>query len=145
MWEAAKGLDNPRQQGRVAKVFGLVDPHDGNRPTFTEYIFKSLEPSKHRIEASSTPAPAPPPPTYVESIPTTTPPESAAKSGHAYLNEIHESRPKSKKKTKGIATLDNPNEEPEPDDIELEGLESFPVALPTYFKLGKRLLKVQKL
>ena len=30
MWEAVKGLDNPRQQGQVAKVFGLVNPHDGN-------------------------------------------------------------------------------------------------------------------
>ena len=110
-----------------------------------EYIFKLLEPSKHHIEASSTPAPAPAPPIYVESIPTVTSPESAEKSRYAYLNEICESRPKSKKKMKGIVTLDNPNEEPKPDDIELEGLESFPVTLPTYFKLGKRLLKVQKL
>jgi len=139
MWEAAKHLDNPGESGRVAKMFGLINPHDRNRPTVTKYIFRSLEPSRGRIEASTTPAPAPC--SFVEAIPIATPSESIAKSGHAYVNAINENRPKSKKKTKGTATPGTPaNEQPDPvDEVELDQL---PFALPTQFKLGRRFMKV---
>jgi hypothetical protein len=143
LWEAGKHLDGLGESGRVAREFGLINPHDRNRPTFTQYFFKSLEPSNNRIEASSTPAPVPPP--YVDSIPTAAPSESAAKSGHAYVAETSENRPKSKKKTKGVvASKISTNQEPDRiDEIEEEpSLATFPFSLPTHFKLGKRLLKV---
>jgi len=142
MWNAAKQLDKPGEPGRVAKEFGLIDPHSISRPTFTEYIFRSLEPSASPIEAATTPAPAPSP--YFEAIPTATPSESAAKSGHAYASEINQTQPKPKQKTRGTAVLDGDSHEAEvlADEDDREGLESFPAALPTHFKLGKRLMKV---
>lgn len=135
-------LDNPGESGRVAKVFGLINPHDRNRPSFTKYFFRSLEPSSRgHIEASSTPAPAPCP--YVESIPVATLSESAAKSGHAYVSATSDSRPKSKKKTKGTTKSGTTLNEPDGiTEVAPEETKSFPVALPAHFKLGKRLLKV---
>ena len=142
MWEAGKRLDHPGESGRVAKVFGLINPYDVNRPTFTKYIFRSLEPSRGRVEAASTPAPAPSP--YVEAIPIAGTSESAAKSGHAYVSETNKNKPQNKKKTKRTAAPNTTSVE-EPGHInedEQEGEDSFPVTLPTHFKLGKRLLKV---
>jgi hypothetical protein len=143
MWNAAKSLDRPGESGRVAKQFGLVNPHSPLRPTFTELIFKSLEPSTRAIKPATTPAPAPSP--YVETIPIAAPTESAVKSGHAFVAESSENRPKSKKKTKATAASSaTPNEEPDHvDEVKSDGLENFPVALPTHYKLGKRLLKVR--
>jgi hypothetical protein len=143
MWNAAKSLDRPGESGRVAKQFGLVNPHSPTRPTFTEFIFKSLEPSTRAIKPATTPAPAPSP--YVETIPIAAPTESAVKSGHAFVAESSENRPKSKRKTKATAASSStPNEEPDHvDEVKSDGLENFPVALPTHYKLGKRLLKVQ--
>jgi hypothetical protein len=144
MWNAAKKLDRPGESGRVAREFGLVNPHSPSRPTFTKFIFKSLEPSTRPIEPATTPALAPSP--YVDAIPTAAPSESTAQSGHAYVSGAAENRPKSKKKTKGTASLSatRPNEEPDhTDEGENEGLQDLPVTLPTHFKLGKRLLKVR--
>jgi hypothetical protein len=145
MWNAAKSLDRPGESGRVAKQFGLVNPHSLTRPTFTEFIFKSLEPSTRLIEPATTPAPAPSP--YVEAIPTAAPTESAVKSGHAFVAEASENKTKTKKKTKGTtATGSTPKDEPDLIyEVKPDGLETFPVALPTHYKLGKRLLKVRTL
>lgn len=140
MWEGAKKLDRPGESGRVAKEFGLVDPKSPTRPTFTEYLFKSLIPSTQAIEAATTPAPAPSP--YVEAISAVAPSEKSTQSGHAFVTETVEDRSKSKKKTKGKPAANLALDAEVFDAEEPQGLESFPIALPTHFKLGKRHLKV---
>jgi hypothetical protein len=139
MWEAAKRFDRPGQSGRVAKELGLINPYDPNRPTFTEYIFSSLDPKHGTIEPAKTPAPAPSP--FIESIRMATSNDAAVQSGHAFRAEKLDSLPKPKIKTRGKdLPPDNMNiEDTNDDDADRSTL---PESLPTGYKLGKKVLKV---
>lgn len=144
LWNAAKQLDRPGESGRVAKEYGLVDPNRSDRPTFFKFLLAS---TREPPTLETTPAPAPSP--YVEAIPTAAPTESAVQSGHAYLTETAQEKPKkSKKKTKGVATVDPQSLGTavlDQNEAEPQGLESFPVKLPSEFKIGKRPLKVRRI
>jgi hypothetical protein len=139
MWNAAMALDKPNDPGQVAKVFGLVNPHDPNRPTCMRACLRSYDRSR-QLEAVTASAPAPPPRRNTDpSFPSA---QTVAKTGHAYLAENRDNKPKDKPKTRGIATV-------EVDEKELDSLaddepeaEDLPLALPAEYKLGRRHLKV---
>lgn len=67
-----------------------------------------------------------------------TPIDSAAKSGHAFISETKDSRPKDKAKTRGTPVLDKDEAS---GDCEENGLQQFPDVLPAEFKLGKKKMK----
>jgi hypothetical protein len=144
LWAAAQSLDRPGDHGRVAKAFGLISPNDANRPTFTENIYKlfiASEASRQReTVAVATAAPKPKP--LVQPVLVTTPIDSAVRSGHAFISETKHSRPKEKEKTRSTALLEEESEANE--DGEFEGIETpqFPDVLPTEFKLGRKIMKV---
>lgn len=139
LWEAAKGLDKPGEPGRVAKELGLINPHDPYRPTFTSFIFRSLDPKNGRIEPAKTPAPAPT--AFVEAIPVASGSDSAVQSGHAFRAENKDSKPKPKVKTRG---KDTPSENITTEDANDHdhGLSNLPDSLPTEYKMGRKVLKV---
>jgi hypothetical protein len=140
MWTSAMALDKPDEPGRVAKEFGLVDPRDPNRPTFTMQHLRSLQ---RRLEPATTPAPEPARTLNGEGTHLLTPSESVAKSGHAYITETKENLPKAKTKTRGTAA---PEVEVTECGVsvadELDDDEEVPMALPTEYKLGRKQLKV---
>ena len=140
LWRAALTLDRPNEPGRLAKEFGLIDPSDPNKPTFTDNLFRLFEASEaqHQQDTMTVPAPKPQPPT--EAIPVATLTDSAAKSGHAFVAETQDCRPKQKAKTRGAA-VSNDEYEASDDGDETEP-EQFPCVLPTEFKLGRKLMKV---
>jgi hypothetical protein len=141
LWEAAKKLDRPGQPGRVAKEFGLINPNDPNRPTFTEFIFQSLDPRNTKTEAAKKPDPAPSP--YEETIPMAAPTDSVARSGHAFLSEKQNSIPKDKAKTRGKDGMTERVVTENPEDDGDNDQSSLPDSLPTGFKMGKKALKAR--
>jgi hypothetical protein len=143
LWEAAKSWDRPNEPGRLATEFGLVDPADPRRPTFTEDIFRLLEAELANQRMAAMPSVIPTPQPFVGSIPVAPSAESIAQSGHAYLAANKEAQPKKKMKTRSAPAIDTETEEDDPsagENVEVE--EALPVALPTEYKLGKRYLKV---
>jgi hypothetical protein len=140
LWDAAKRFDRPEQPGRVAKELGLISPYDPNRPKFSEFIFRSLDPRNGKIEATNIPVPAPSP--YKQTIPSAASTDSASQSGHAFLSDKQNSFPKEKVKTRGQnGTTENAEMENSEDDGN-EGPSSLADSLPTEFKMGKKCLKV---
>ena len=144
LWKSAKSLDRPDEPGGVAKRLGLVDPDDPERPTYTNDILKLLDTLRARRQARSIAVtPATPRPS-VGLIPVATSTDSSVRSGHAFLAESKDSKPKKKAKTHGIATVDEPavTEEVTDENDDDEENQCFPEVLPLHFKLGKRLMKV---
>jgi len=140
LWDVAKNFDRQDDPGRVAKEFGLIDPNDPEKPTYTNDVFKLLE-ARSQTAAISPVAPKPSP--FVDGFPVATLNDSTVKSGHAFVSESEYSKPKEKPKTRGTAISDTAEDGVEEgiDDDE-EDSQSFPDVLPAQFKLGKRLMKV---
>lgn len=137
LWSAARRLDRLGKPGPVARAFGLIDPSDPNRPTSMMHLLRDLDPSKS--EAATTPAPMPP--SRIEAIPVSGPTESAVRSGHAFVAENMELRPKEKPKTRGVVVSDVSNA----GDVtvrEDDEFRSLPQMLPPQFKMGKKILRV---
>ncbi|KAJ7591521.1 hypothetical protein C8J56DRAFT_935771 [Mycena floridula] len=134
LWNAAKYWDRPDQPGRVAREFGLLDPKDPNRPSYTRGLFQLLG------ETPETPAPAASvKEEYVHSFPVAAAGEGIM-SGHAYTKETEPSRPKNKSKTTGTTEPTTVKAPPEP--VLDQTLDDFPDILPRTFKLPKKILKV---
>lgn len=128
LWKMACSYDRPGESKRVARAFGLFDPYGPDWPISKKRHSQLIPPS----EPVDTPALATV--QCVESIPAAAPSESASKSGHTYVKK------QKKVKTKGPSSF----EQVEPTEEGREqssGLKTLPIALPTNFKLGKRLLK----
>jgi hypothetical protein len=144
LWKAAADWDRPNQPGRLATEFGLVDPADPRRPTFTEDIFRLLEAELAKQEKAAMPSVVPTPQPFVGSIPVTPSSKSTVQSGHAYLVASKEVHPRTKVKTRSTPTVDAGTEEDDPSAREnVEDEEPIlPIALPAEYKLGKRHLKV---
>lgn len=140
LWKAAADWDRPNQSGQLATEFGLVDPADPRRPTFTEDIFELLEAELAKQERATI---VPTPQSFVDSIPVTPSAKSTAQSGHAYLAASKDVQPRTKVKTRSTPTMDAGTEEDDPSAGEnVEDEEPLPIALPAEYKLGKRHLKV---
>jgi hypothetical protein len=139
LWKVAQSLDRAGKQDLVAKQFGLVDPNDPNRPSFTQNPFQVHEGSDGSSSQDTIVVPPTPPQSFVENIPVATAVESVAKSGHAFISETKGSKLKEKAKTRGTAA---PIQEDKPgccdDDDQLQ---EFPDILPMEFRLGKKLMK----
>ncbi len=89
-----------------------------------------------------TPTPSQTPPKTFTPFPTSIPSQSSAQSGHSYVNETQQSRPKEKPKTKGAQTSEpTPTERPDTEELPLD-LKEFPDFLPPFFDLPKKMLKV---
>ncbi|KAJ6606315.1 hypothetical protein DFH09DRAFT_1269321 [Mycena vulgaris] len=133
LWEYSKTLDRNSTRGTVATKFGLFDPADPERATSTETMLKNIrvQMAKRKPAASE-----PLPPQDVGPVPSA---PSAALSGHTYMTETKDMRPKEKVKTRGVASTDETAEDNNADEEEEEIL---PDALPKDFKIGKKLLKV---
>ncbi|KAJ6591621.1 hypothetical protein DFH09DRAFT_1137538 [Mycena vulgaris] len=137
LWAMSKILDK-RGSSRVAKRFGLIDPYDPDRPTFTGFISsrRNLSRVQLRIQPATTPAPARAAPL----IPVAGPRDTGVQSGHAYVVEKKGSAPKEKKKTK--AALQSIAPDPEEDNIDGVPEPEYPDVLPVEFKIGKKVMKI---
>ncbi|KAJ7186783.1 hypothetical protein C8R46DRAFT_279785 [Mycena filopes] len=134
LWKVAKSFDRPGEEGRVAKEFGLFDPSDPKRPMASEFLLRSLDPELGTpLKPQTTPARAP----YVQNIPVAGPADSIVQSGHAFV-AVAASVAKEKPKTRGEALV---QEEEEEEDIEKD-VPILPEALPTEFKIGKKVTKL---
>lgn len=134
LWAAAKMLDKPASPGAVAKCFGLIDPADPDRTTFTRFLSNLRNPPVPlRIQPATTPVPA----RTVPSIPVAGPRDSGVQSGHAYAAGNKDLMPKDKIKTK-VA---------QPESVVLDVAEEdidepdYPDVLPIEFKIGKKVMK----
>jgi hypothetical protein len=132
LWATARSLDRLGEPGRVAKELGLVDPYDPNKPSFTANIYRLFELSEANRQREAVVVSVAP---VAEAVPMATPIDSAAKSGHAFISETKDSRPKDKAKTRGTPVLDKDEAS---GDCEENGLQQFPDVLPAEFKLGKK-------
>lgn len=144
-FKEAKLLDRSDDPGRVAREFGLFDPSDSSRPTNWKGVFE-LVGAVMTAEAAKTPAPAASTKEYVPSFPVAASSDSAARSAHSYLNDADSSRPKEKLKTKGTTSASNvasSSETIDESDV-VDSLDDFPDALPSTFKLPRKILKVSK-
>ena len=139
LWKAAQSLDRAGKQDLVAKQFGLVDPNDPNRPSFTQNPFQVHEGSKGSNPEDTVVVPPTTPQPFVENIPVATAIDSVAKSGHAFISETKGSKLKEKVKTRGTAAPIQEDELACCDDD--DQLQELPDILPTEFKLGKKLMK----
>lgn len=137
----SKYLDRPDEPGRFARELGLFDPDDPSRPTFVLGL-KELADAYVASRAAKTPAPAASTKEYVPAFPVASTLDTAAQSAHSYLSETQTVKPKEKTKTKGSAapTVD---ESTHSSDVQ-ESLDDFPDALPSKFKLPKKILKVKQ-
>ncbi|KAJ7348953.1 hypothetical protein DFH08DRAFT_959155 [Mycena albidolilacea] len=141
LWELSGALDRSGDKGTVARKFGLFDPADPERPTVMKVILGQVgahlaERSRLRLPANSVPPPHSEKPGPAALIAKST----VASSGHAYVSSTEHLRAKEKVKTKGTALplvsvdVDATGEE--------EAEEILPEVLPTDFKIGKKILKV---
>ncbi|KAJ7449674.1 hypothetical protein FB451DRAFT_1287634 [Mycena latifolia] len=138
LWAAAKMLDKRGSSGAVAKRFGLVNPDDPNRPTFTGFLSNLQNPPRVplRIQPATTPAPA----RAAPQIPVVSPRDTSVQSGHAYAAENKGSALKEKIKTKAAqpesVVPDTAEDEETPQEPE------YPDVLPVEFKIGKKVMKI---
>lgn len=151
-YDGACKLDAPGTSGSVAKSFGFYSPKDPERPSFTKYLFRVLDPKLSaknlKLEAATTPAP--PRQAFVETIPVANPAESTATSGHAYRTETAKEAAPKKKKKKTRKVAEGVSEVKEPQVVVEEVTEldeearfdALPDVLPAEFKLGKKTLNV---
>jgi len=103
LWKAAQSLDRAGRQDLAAKQFGLVDPNDPNRPSFTQNPFQVHERSKGSYPQDTMVVPPTPPQPFVESIPVATTINSVVKSEHTFISVTKGSKLKEKVKTQGMA------------------------------------------
>lgn len=107
LWEGASRLDPPGQPGTVARIYGLYDPNDPERPSVTRRLEAIEERERARLEARLAAKDASKPlGTFEETIPVAVPgvKDDAAVPGHAYAAEAEVdvgAKSKSKKKKKG--------------------------------------------
>lgn len=145
-WNAAHSIDRSNEKGRVAREYGLLDPN-GARPTFWETFVEMAQSVAAAQEAGNslvemTPTSSQTPPKTFTPFPTSIPSQSSAQSGHSYVNETQQSRPKEKPKTKGAQTSEPTlTERPDTEELPLD-LKEFPDFLPPFFDLPKKMLKV---
>lgn len=151
-YDGACQLDAPGAPGSVANSFGFYSPKDPERPSFTKYLFRMLDPTLSarnlKLEAATTSAP--PRQTFVETIPIASAGQSTATSGHAYRTETaKEVAPKKKKKktrkvAEGVGEVKERQvvveEVTEPD--EEARFDALPDVLPAKFKLRKKTVNV---
>jgi len=143
VWEAARKMDRPEDEGRIAREYGLLDPKSV-RPTFrATVIMSSIEEQKKRdaveTRAKKTPAPA----ASTQEAPLLPAVPTTAQSGHSYVEETKDSLPKEKTKTKGVPTNSNvPSDVTASEDFENKTLDDYPDVLPATFKLPRKVLKV---
>ncbi|KAJ7668353.1 hypothetical protein B0H17DRAFT_1018509 [Mycena rosella] len=139
LWAAAKNLDKRGSPGAVAKRFGLVNPNDRNRPTFTGFLSTLRNPPRVplRIQPATTPAPARPTPV----IPAASPRDTGVQSGHAYAVESKGFAPKEKIKTKAVQSPGSVVPDTE-EDLEETPEPEYPDVLPLEFKIGKKVMKL---
>jgi hypothetical protein len=141
LWELSGALDRSGDKGTVARKFGLFDPADPDRPTVMKVILKQVGAHLAERWRLRLPANPVPPPHSEKPVPAAAIAESTvALSGHAYVSSTEHLRAKEKVKTKGSALpqvsvdVDATGEE--------EAEEILPEVLPTDFKIGKKILKV---
>ncbi|KIM92385.1 hypothetical protein PILCRDRAFT_428 [Piloderma croceum F 1598] len=113
LWKAAADWDRPNRPRRLATEFGLVDPADPRRPTFTEDIFRLLHAELAKQERAAMPSVVPTPQLLGDSILITLSTESTAQSGHVYLAARKEVQPRTKVKTRSAPSMDARTEEDE--------------------------------
>ena len=107
LWQGAASLDPPGQPGTVARIFGLYDPRDPERPSVRRRLEAIKEREHARIEARLAAKEASKPlGTFPETISVAVPgsKDNAAIPGHAYTAEAEadvSAKTKSKKKKKG--------------------------------------------
>lgn len=136
LWSAAKMLDKRGSPGAVAKRFGLVNPDDHNKVTFTGFLSNLRNPPAAPLLVQ--PATKPTSAYTAPSIPVAGPTGTGVQSGHAYAAQNKATLPKEKIKKKATqpdsVTLDAEKEEEidEPD---------YPDVLPVEFKIGKKVMK----
>ncbi|VDB95105.1 unnamed protein product [Peniophora sp. CBMAI 1063] len=161
LWEAALSLDPPGQRGSVARILGLYDPNDPERPSVTRRLEAIKERERARLEARlAAKEAAKPLGTFEETIPVAVPgiKDEAAVPGHAYAAEAEAvvgAKTKSKKKKKGkskagkTAVSEATEKAPTDADNVADDLSSmtldpdaFPDYLPAKFVLPRKMAKV---
>jgi hypothetical protein len=142
-WALSGQLDRPGEAGTVAKHFGLFNPADPGRPTLAKSLVKHpnpVRPKQVQVECTSVPVAPLAVPLNPEQNAT-----ERAKSGHSYISETQELRNKGKVKTRKAPETGHAEAIPPPARNLFEDEEdaiNFPDALPTEFKLGKKVMKV---
>lgn len=135
LWEFSATLDRSNSKETVAKKFGLFNPADPERPSAMKMISKQVGAhlsERLRLQYSPTP--------HSPSVHIPTAESTVAASGHAYVSETQHLRAKEKVKTKGAQLPHVPSDTDPASEEETE--EILPDALPTDFKIGKKILKV---
>lgn len=147
LWEKARKYDPPGKggKGKVARLFGLYDVRDRNRPCWaSKRLLLALEDSQAQSKSSNVVKPAKDN-SFVSSIPIAGPLDSAVQSGHAFVvgASANGDVAKEKFKTRGpsVAVVDEPKGAPA-DALDEEEI-PVPELLPGNFKLPKKIHKVQ--
>ncbi|KZV77082.1 hypothetical protein PENSPDRAFT_747291 [Peniophora sp. CONT] len=146
LWQGASSLDPPGQPGTVARIFGLYNPNDPERPSVTRRLEAIKERERARLEARLAAKEASKPlGTFEDTIPVAVPglKDDAVVAGHVYAAESEadvgaKTKSKKKKKSKsksGKAATNETVKEPAETDSLVEDLSSMtvdPEALPDY-------------
>ncbi|KAJ7891262.1 hypothetical protein B0H14DRAFT_2335711 [Mycena olivaceomarginata] len=135
LWEFSATLDRSNGKETVAKKFGLFNPADPERPSAMKMISRQVGAhlsERLRLQYSPT--------QHSPSVHIPTAESTVAASGHAYVSETQHLRAKEKVKTKGAQLPHVPSDIDPASEEEAE--EILPDALPTDFKIGKKILKV---
>lgn len=142
LWQEAKSPECA--PGRLAKLFGLFDPQDKNRPTAGEAFLRELSRLIDVADELFRPETVPDQP-FVSSIPVATPQDSVAKAPERGSFEP-KVKVKKKKAKSGQSTEYPPPPPPQAQPVEVpegdEPDENLPELLPKNWKLNKRTVDV---
>ncbi|KAG8947249.1 hypothetical protein FRC00_009195 [Tulasnella sp. 408] len=142
LWQEAENLQCA--PGRLAKLFGLFDPLDKNRPTAGEAFLRELSRLIDVADELFRPEIVPDQP-FVSSIPVATPQDSVAKAPERGSFEP-KVKVKKKKAKAGQSTESPPPPPPQAQPVEIpeedEPDENIPELLPKNWKLNKRTVDV---